>query len=108
MVDEIEVDRADEIDGADEGEFLGLGEVAQVEETEFAEGDEYAGRAGILGLVEVPFWLGGAIGVWGGRDAWIEAMWSPSAVRTMVSRPGMEMVSPGWTMRRGLPSMALR
>jgi hypothetical protein len=43
MVDEIEVDRADEIDGADERDFLGLGEVAEIEKAELAEGDENAG-----------------------------------------------------------------
>jgi len=43
MVDEIEIDRADEIIGADERDLFGLGEVAEIEEAEFAVGEEDAG-----------------------------------------------------------------
>ena len=54
MVDEVEIDRADEVVGADERDLLGLGEVAEVEEAELAEADKDAGGAGILRVVEVP------------------------------------------------------
>ena len=52
VVDQIEVDRADEIVRADEGNFLGLGQVAEIQEAEIAEGDKDAGSAGILRVVE--------------------------------------------------------
>jgi len=43
MIDQVKIDRAEEICGADEGNLLGLGEVAEIEKAEFAEGDENPG-----------------------------------------------------------------
>ena len=40
--------------GTDERNLLGLGEIAEVEKAELAEGDQNAGRPRILGRVEIP------------------------------------------------------
>lgn len=69
VIDQEKIDGADEVVGADEGDFFGLGEVAEIEEAEFAEADEDAGGAGILSGVEIPVRLGGAVGVGLGLDA---------------------------------------
>jgi hypothetical protein len=69
VVDEIEIDCADEVGRADERNLFGLGEVAEVEKAELAVSEQEAGRAGILCIVEVPMGLGSAEGVGLGLDA---------------------------------------
>ena len=60
---EIEVDLRDGIVGADEGDLLVLGEVAEIEEAEAAKGDEEADGAGVFRVVGRPLGLGAAEGV---------------------------------------------
>ncbi len=69
MGGEVEVHGADGIVGADELDFLGLGEVAEVEEAELAVADEDADGAGVFSVVHRPLGLGGAEGIGCGGDA---------------------------------------
>ena len=69
MVDQVEVNGADEIVGADKGNLFGLGEIAQIEKAEVAEADEDAGRTRVFSAVELPVGLGGASGIGSGGDA---------------------------------------
>ena len=69
MGDEIEVDRADGVAGTHESDFLGGGEVAEIEEAEFAKGDEDAGGTSVLTGVIRPFLLSGAERIGRGLDA---------------------------------------
>ena len=66
---QIQVHRADGIGRAHERKLFGLGQVAQVDEAELAEGDQDAGGAGIFGCVHGPLGLGGAIGIGNRLDA---------------------------------------
>ncbi len=69
MIHQIEVDVPDQVVGADERNLLGLGQVAEIEKAEFAEANQNAGGARILGRVELPLRLAGAIGIGLGLDA---------------------------------------
>ena len=69
MGDQIEVDRADGVAGTHESDFLGGGEVAEIEEAEFAEGDQDACGASVLTGVFRPFLFGCAKGIGRGLDA---------------------------------------
>src|ERR1017187_5827313 len=48
MVDQVNVDCANEIGGTDQGDLLSLCQVAKIEEAKLAKGDEDSCRAGIL------------------------------------------------------------
>jgi hypothetical protein len=103
MRGEIEINMRDGIVGTHERDLPGLGEVAQVEETEFAVSDENSDGTLVLAGIRFGLWLGGAVGVGLRLDAGDGA--------DMFSVGGEDygaMVLPGCTMRRGLPSMALR
>ena len=69
MVDQVKVDVPDQIVGADQRNLLGLGEIAEIEETEFAEANQDAGGARIFSRIEFPLGLAGAIGIGRRLDA---------------------------------------
>ena len=63
MVHEIKIDVSDEVVGADQRNLFGLREIAEIEKAEFAEANKNSSRARIFGCIEIPFRLGGAIGI---------------------------------------------
>ena len=69
MRDEVEIDGADGIVGADERDFFGLGEIAEIEKIERAEADKDADGAGIFGRIEIPLGFSGAVGIGHRLDA---------------------------------------
>ncbi len=81
MIHEIEIDGADEIVRADQRNFFGLGEVAEIEKAELAEADQDAGGAcDSRRGSEFPLGLAGALRIGLGLMPGTAAMCSPSAV----------------------------
>ena len=63
MVHEIKIDVSGEVVGADQRKLLGHREIAEIEKAEIAEANKNSSRARIYGCIEIPFRLGGAIGI---------------------------------------------